>query len=80
MKASCVLFCCVVMLAGCSQAINYTYSKKNFTSALFDADLSECKRHPSSVTAHQAAHRELPEAQVRDCMKDKGYRIEAEVK
>jgi hypothetical protein len=53
------------MLAGCSQVINYTYSKKNFTSPIFDADLSECKRHRSLVSAYQAEPPELHEARVR---------------
>jgi hypothetical protein len=32
MKSTCLLVGCVVMLAGCGHAINYTYSKRNFTS------------------------------------------------
>jgi hypothetical protein len=80
MKAGCLLLSCALMLVGCSQVINYTYSKKNFTSPIFGADLSECKRHRSLVNAYQAEPQELHEAQVRDCMKAKGYRIEAEVR
>jgi hypothetical protein len=78
-KATFLLFGCVVMLAGCGQANNYTYSKKNFTSPIFEADLSECKRHRSPITAYQGVQREIREPQVRDCMKTKGYRIETEV-
>jgi PBP1b-binding outer membrane lipoprotein LpoB len=80
MKAGCLLLCCALMLAGCSQVINYTYSKKNFTSPIFKADLSECKRHRSLVNAYPAEPQELHEAHVRHCMKAKGYRIEAEVR
>jgi hypothetical protein len=78
MKARGLLLGCVLMLAGCSQAANYTYSKRNFTSQTFEADLSGCKRHQSPVNAYQAEPQELQEAQVRDCMKAKGYNVETE--
>ena len=31
-----------LFLMGCSQAIDYTYSKRNFTNSSFEADLSAC--------------------------------------
>jgi len=78
MKARCLSLGCVLLLVGCSQAANYTYSKRNFTGPTFEADLSECKRHRSPVNAYQAEPQEMHEAQVRDCMTAKGYRVEAE--
>jgi ABC-type glycerol-3-phosphate transport system substrate-binding protein len=82
MKAATVLLASVLVLPACSQAINYTYSKRNFTSSAFEADLSACKHHRSSVTAYQPSPREqqdeMDEATVRDCMKTKGYKIESE--
>jgi hypothetical protein len=78
MKARSLLLGCVLMLAGCTQAINYTYSKRNFTGPTFEADLSECKRHQSPLNAYQAEPQEMHEAQVRDCMKAKGYSAEME--
>ena len=84
MKATGVLFGSALLLTACSQAINFTYSKKNFTSPTFESDLSACKHHKSPITAYQ----EIPRAQltppddatVHDCMKSKGYKIETEVR
>lgn len=78
MRETCLVLGCALMLGDCSQASNYTYSKRNFTSPTFEADLSECKRHHSPMSAYQTEPQELHEAQVRDCMKAKGYRIETE--
>jgi PBP1b-binding outer membrane lipoprotein LpoB len=84
MKAIGFLLGSALFLAGCSQAINYTYSKKNFTSPTFEADLSACKHHKSPVTSYQGVPRgqqpPLDDATVRGCMKEKGYNIEMETK
>jgi hypothetical protein len=66
MKATALLLGSTFFLTACSQAINYTYSKKNFTSPKFEADLSACRRA------------QLDEAMVPDCMKTKGYKIDTE--
>ena len=58
MKASGVLLGSTLLLAGCSQAINYTYSKKNFTSPTFEVDLSACKHYKSSIAGYQSSPRE----------------------
>jgi hypothetical protein len=82
MKATGFLLGSTLLLAACSQAINYTYSRKNFTSPTFEADLSACELHKSTITAYQKIPREqqprLDDAAVRDCMKAKGYKIETE--
>ena len=39
MRAAAVLIGRVFVLAACSQAIDYTYSRKNFSSSTFEADL-----------------------------------------
>jgi hypothetical protein len=84
MKATVFVVGSTLFLAACSQAINYTYSKRNFASPTFEADLSACKHHKSPVTAYQASPREqqaqLDDATVRDCMKEKGYKIDMETK
>ena len=82
MKAACCLLGSNLLLAACSQAINYTYSKKNFTSPTFEADLSSCKHYNSSVMGYQPSPREqkarMDDATVRGCMKGKGYKIDSE--
>ena len=84
MRAAGSLLLSTFLLAACSQAINYTYSKKNFTNPTFEADLSACRRPNSSISAFQATPQEqraqLDDSMVRDCMKAKGYRIETETK
>ena len=84
MKATGFLLGSTLLLAACSQAINYTYSRKNFTSPTFEADLAACKLHKSTITAYQKIPREqqppLDDAAVRDCMKAKGYKIETEAR
>ena len=83
MKATGFLLGSTLLLAACSQAINYTYSRKNFTSPTFEADLSACKLHKSTITAYQRFAEQQPpldDAAVRDCMKAKGYKIETEAR
>ena len=50
-RAAAVLIGSVFVLAACSQAIDYTYSRKNFSSSTFEADLSACKRQGPSISA-----------------------------
>jgi hypothetical protein len=84
MKATAIVVGSTLFLAACSQAINYTYSKRNFASPTFEADLSTCKHHKSPITAYQTRPQEqqapLDDATVRDCMKAKGYTIEMEAR
>ena len=63
MRAAGFLVGSTLFLMGCSQAIDYTYSKKNFTNSTFEADLSACRCAQPD------------DAMVRDCMKTKGYKI-----
>ena len=82
MKAACCLLGSNLLLAACSDVISYTYSKANFTSLAFEADLSTCK-HFKSSTAYQAPvgrENSLDDATVRYCMKAKGYKIEMEAR
>jgi hypothetical protein len=82
MKATCVLLGCVMVPAGCSQAIDYTYSKRNFTSSTFEADLSVCRHRSPSISAYQTPSQgqraQLDDAAVQDCMMAKGYKIGTE--
>ena len=69
------------LLTGCSQTINYTYSKKNFTSPTFEADLSICRRPKSPAHKTVGEQGVQPsDAMVRDCMAAKGYAIESEMR
>ena len=81
-RAAAVLIGSVFVLAACSQAIDYTYSRKNFSSSTFEADLSACKRQGPSISAFQTPPQEkrtqLDDAAVRDCMMAKGYKIGTE--
>jgi hypothetical protein len=81
MKTTCLLGC-TVLLTACSQTIEYTYSKGNFTSSTFEADLSACKHQRPSVSAFQKLSQEqraqLDDAAERDCMVNKGYKIQTE--
>ena len=83
MKAACCLFGSNLLLAACSEAASYTYSKANFTSPAFKADLAACK-HFKSSTAYRAGPggREpaLDDATVGECMKSKGYIVRLETK
>jgi hypothetical protein len=81
-KATCVLLGCEVVLPGCSQAIDYTYSKRNFTSSTFETDLSACRHKGPSLSAFQTPSQgqraQLDDAAVQDCMMAKGYKIGTE--
>jgi hypothetical protein len=82
MKATWLLLGCVAMLTGCSQAIDYTYTKRNFTSLTFQTDLSACKRQGPSISAFQTPSQkeraQLDDTAVQDCMMTKGYNIKTE--
>ena len=84
MRAICFLLGSTFLLGSCSQAIDYTYSKKNFTSPTFKSDLFKCRDQRSSIAAYQTTQQEqraqLDNAMVRDCMKAKGYKIEMETR
>ena len=75
-----------LLLFGCSQISDQYYSKKNFTTQSFRADLSKCKgQNPSFVairTLRGSKDRNsyIDDAMVRECMKDKGYTIHVEIK
>ena len=75
------------LISGCAQVNNQFYSKKNFTSQSFNADVSECKRQNPSFVAIQSYVADSEDrtsynddAMVRDCMKAKGYDIQVQSK
>jgi hypothetical protein len=82
MRAAAVLVGSVFVLTACSQTIDYTYSRKNFSSSTFEADLSTCKHRNPSISAFQTPPQEkrdqLDDTAVRDCMMAKGYKIGTE--
>ena len=73
-----------LLLAGCSQVIDQFYSKKNFDTQSFNADISECKeRNPSFVATHidgGEPKEQVDDAMIRECMKAKGYAVQMETK
>jgi hypothetical protein len=79
MKAVNVLFS-ALLVAGCSQF----YSKKNFDTQSFKADIAQCKEHNPSFVAMDVGATEskdqVDEAIVRECMKAKGYIVQLETK
>ena len=64
--------------------IDQFYSKKNFDTRSFNADISECKeQNPSVVAMHIDAaepREQVDDAMVRECMKPKGYAVQIETK
>jgi hypothetical protein len=82
MRSAAVVVGSVFVLAACSQAIDCTYSRKNFSSSTFEADLSACKHQSPPLSAFQTPPQEkraqLDDAAVRDCMMTKGYKIGTE--
>jgi len=51
MKSKCLLALSALLISGCAQVNDQFYSKKNFTSETFAADMSECKRQNPSFVA-----------------------------
>jgi len=51
MKAKCFFALSALLMSGCAQVNDQFYSKKNFTSQSFAADMSECKRQNPSFVA-----------------------------
>jgi hypothetical protein len=43
-------------LTACSQAIDYTYSKRDFTTPRFEADLAACRHQNASASAFKRRH------------------------
>jgi len=86
MKSKCFLALSAVLMSGCAQVNDQFYSKTNFTSQSFVADISQCKRqNPSfvairSYVADNQNRTYTDDAMVRDCMKAKGYTIQLETK
>jgi hypothetical protein len=58
MKAAAVFVGSTIVLAACSQAIDYTYSKRNFSSSTFEADLSACRHQRPSVSSYETLSQE----------------------
>jgi hypothetical protein len=87
MKSKCFLLMTALLTSGCTQVNDQFYSKKNFTSQSFRADVSECKRQNPSFVAIQSYVADsqdrtsyIDDSMVRDCMKAKGYDIQVQTK
>jgi hypothetical protein len=87
MKSKCFLLMSALLMSGCAQVNDQFYSKKNFISQSFLADISECKRQNPSFVAIRSYVADTQDrtsysddAMVRDCMKGKGYTVQVETK
>jgi hypothetical protein len=76
-----------LLVSGCARVTDQLYSKKNFNSQSFVADMSECKRqNPSfmAIRGYVADSRDrtsyADDAMIRECMKAKGYAVHLETK
>ena len=87
MRSKCFFALSALLMSGCAQVTDQLYSKKNFNSQSFVADMSECKRQNPSFAAIRSyvadskdrmSHTD--DAMVRDCMKEKGYTVQLETK
>ena len=82
MKVLITVLTSALLLSGCSQISEHFYSKRNFNSQSFEAEIAECKRQNASFMAWQSpaadAKERADDAMVRECMKAKGYTIETE--
>ena len=80
MKAVSAALTSALLVSGCSQIIDYHYSKSDFITGSFDADISQCKRQNTSADSVELRTREREDAMVRQCMTAKGYTITTETK
>ena len=87
MKAKCFFALSALLMWGCAQVNDQFYSKKNFTSQTFVADMSECKRQNPSFVAIRGyvpdsrdRNSYTDDTMVRECMKGKGYTVQLETK
>jgi hypothetical protein len=80
MRVVSIVLTSALLVSGCSQIGENVYSKKDFTSQSFQADMSECKRQNSSFLTLQSPAADVKEraddVMIRECMKAKGYAIE----
>ena len=87
MKSKCSLALSALLMSGCAQVNDQFYSKKNFTSQTFLADMSECKRQNPSFVAIRGYVPDsrdrgsyIDDTMVRECMSGKGYTVQLERK
>jgi hypothetical protein len=57
-----------LLVSGCSQIIDYQYSKSDFTTQSFDADISQCKRQNTSADSLELRTQERDDTMVHQCM------------
>jgi hypothetical protein len=69
-----------LLVSGCSQIIDYHYSKSDFTTQSFDADISQCKRQNTSADSLELRTQERDDTMVHQCMTAKGYTITTKTK
>jgi hypothetical protein len=85
MRSKCFFALNALLISGCAQVTDQLYSKKNFNSQSFVADMSECKRQNPSFVAIRgdvadSRDRNTDDTMVRECMKGKGYTVQLETK
>ena len=84
MKVISTVLTSALLAAGCSQVIDQFYSKQNFDTQSFNADISECKQRSPSHVAPQGDTAQsiepVDDPIVRECMMAKGYAVQVETK
>jgi hypothetical protein len=87
MNSKCFFVLTALLMSGCAQVTDQLYSKRNFNSQSFAADMSECKRQNPSfaairsyVAGSEDRMSSTDDAMVRDCMREKGYNVQIEAK
>ena len=84
MKVVSTVIASTLLAAGCSQVIDQFYSKENFNTQSFNADILQCKKRNASFVAlggdNSQASEPVDDAIVRECMKAKGYEVTVETK
>jgi len=84
MKAFGTLLSCALLVAGCTQVIDQFYSKDDFNTQSFQADIAQCKERSASLVAMRMnadnSKAQADDEIIRECMTSKGYMVQLETK
>jgi len=84
MKAFNTLLSSALLVAGCTQVIDQSYSKDDFNTQSFQADIAQCKERSSSFVAMRMngddSKAPADDEIIRECMTSKGYMVQLETK
>jgi hypothetical protein len=84
MKVFGTLLGSALLVAGCTQVIDQFYSKDDFNTQSFQADISECKERGPSLAAMRVnandSKARTDDEKLQECMISKGYVVQLETK